>query len=521
MSENKWKSTEKTEILDDDFLSALDAENKKRYPNNTTEIEDSMDIEVLDDDEDEGNTPTTKLDFKQNPIDNNTLETIDLQTQEKDIDTDKSIEQNNTIEMLNEQIKELYKAQETIEESIELLTTNKVINEKDVIGNLSNKIEELTKTSKNLENTIDLLRLDIPNKITNIEPIKECNLEKVPITTTSQQKSDVTTTIKTEDMNIETEPIDLENNIKFTAENNYENTNNQIIEELTIPIKPSETNKNIVKSTPSIQEKSKKRAKKWPWIILLFTCMIIIGIFTYKTFFWQKDSQKTNKQIEEIVKTTKTKESIIKKENIIGATTPEDDRYFNYLDVDFENLSKQNSDVKGWIKVNNTNINYPFVQSETNDFYLNHSFDKSFNTAGWVFADFRNKFDVLDLNTILYAHGRLDDTMFGSLKKIIEKNWYENMENEFIQMSTLESNTIWQVFSVYTIEPEIYYITPNFETTEEIQDFLETLKERSVHNFQVELNTNDKILTLSSCYNDTLRIVLHAKLVNIEPKIKH
>ncbi len=87
----------------------------------------------------------------------------------------------------------------------------------------------------------------------------------------------------------------------------------------------------------------------------------------------------------------------------------------NMINVNFNDLKKNNPDVAGWLKVNGTNINYPFVQASDNKYYLIHSFNKSYNAAGWVFLDYRNN-NTNNKNTILYAQGRNDKTMFGSLK---------------------------------------------------------------------------------------------------------
>lgn len=59
--------------------------------------------------------------------------------------------------------------------------------------------------------------------------------------------------------------------------------------------------------------------------------------------------------------------------------------------IDFNKLINKNPDTIGWIKVLGTDINYPVVQTNNNDFYLTHSFDKSYNKAGWIFADYINK----------------------------------------------------------------------------------------------------------------------------------
>ena len=77
---------------------------------------------------------------------------------------------------------------------------------------------------------------------------------------------------------------------------------------------------------------------------------------------------------------------------------------------------------------------------------------------------------------------------------------------------------MWQIFSVYKIEPETYYITTNFNTDSEYSRFLNKLKSRSIYNFNIELNENDKIMTLSTCSDaaGTGRVVLHAKLIKKE-----
>ena len=74
-------------------------------------------------------------------------------------------------------------------------------------------------------------------------------------------------------------------------------------------------------------------------------------------------------------------------------------------------------------------------------------------------------------------------------------------------------NSLWQIFSVYKIEEESYYITTDFSSDLEYQKFLDTIKTRSIYNFNTNLGVNDKILTLSTCYSDSIRTVVHAKLI--------
>lgn len=268
--------------------------------------------------------------------------------------------------------------------------------------------------------------------------------------------------------------------------------------------------------------KKKKLKIKWKnlFVLLLFViCFTALTISTVNIVQWKIDSNKIKKEISNIDNSIVIKE-IEDNENTENVNPPidQDNPYWNYIkmnliDVDFSKLKKINKEVKGWIQVNGTNINYPFVQTTNNSYYLNHSFDRSYNQAGWVFLDYRNDIDNLDKNTIIYAHGRTDETMFGSLKNIIKSNWYKNPDNYVIKMSTAKENTLWQVFSVYHIKTTNDYIQSNFSSDEKYQVLLDELKNRSIYRFNVDLNSSDKILTLSTCYNKTEKVVMHAKLV--------
>ena len=176
-------------------------------------------------------------------------------------------------------------------------------------------------------------------------------------------------------------------------------------------------------------------------------------------------------------------------------------------------LLEKNSDTVAFLKVNGTNINYPVVQTNDNEYYLHHSYNKTKNEAGWVFLDYRNDNDLSDKNNIIYAHSRLDKTMFGSLNDTLKYSWYSNKDNHIIKISTEKENTLWQIFSVYKIPVESYYITTNFLNDSAFEKFLDVIKKRSVFDFNTNLTKDDRILTLSTCYSDKERTVIHAKLI--------
>ena len=148
-----------------------------------------------------------------------------------------------------------------------------------------------------------------------------------------------------------------------------------------------------MKKQKHLKERSKRKINKKMLIIRLvqLTFLILIIISLIEIYNWYKE----NKANEQILKDISN--AIVYK-------------------IDFGELKKKNEDVVAWIKVNNTKIEYPVVKSKNNDYYLNHSLDKSYNIAGWIFADYRNNFNGEDKNIIVYGHNRRDGSMFGSLR---------------------------------------------------------------------------------------------------------
>ena len=271
--------------------------------------------------------------------------------------------------------------------------------------------------------------------------------------------------------------------------------------------------------------------KKVIIFFIFITALIMFFISGYNIINWMIDKKETKEHIEKIydnvvINEVPSTENIIPEEAIPSTQLQEqtttkkvnkinpywDYMKINYLDVDFSKLKEINSDVKGWIKVEGTNINYPFVQANDNSYYLTHTFDKSYNKAGWIFMDHRNNPIEYDKNTILYAHGRVDNTMFGSLRNTLKTSWFNNKNNHVIKISTEKENSLWQIFSVYKIPTTSDYLHYIF-SDKEFEEFKNMIISRSAFNFNTEVNNNDKIITLSTCHNSTYKIVMHAKLI--------
>ena len=251
-----------------------------------------------------------------------------------------------------------------------------------------------------------------------------------------------------------------------------------------------------------MRRKKNKRYKKVILNIIIYMILLFVLIYSgIKIFKWYKDKTNNNKIAEQI------------KSTVIVEDKNEDENKEEYTVV-FNKLKEQNNETVAWIKVNNTNVEYPVVRATNNSFYLNHSFDKSKNSAGWIFADYKNKFDNTDKNIVIYGHNMRDDSMFGSLKNILNSDWYNNEENTNIALYTENEKYIYKVFSIYKIESEDYYIKTEFSNDNEFEKFIKTLKKRSIKNFNIDISKEDSILTLSTCANNNkYRVELHSKKI--------
>ncbi len=274
----------------------------------------------------------------------------------------------------------------------------------------------------------------------------------------------------------------------------------------------------------------KKKGMKILLLILLIGCLLTFTYSTVKIFMWHEDNVNTDKIVDDIINSTVVEEvnetenaEIIGENETLQTDTKKKSIYWSYIkmnliNVDFEELKKKNKDTKGWIQVSGTNINYPFVQAKDNKYYLTHSFEKKYTDAGWVFLDYRNDINNLSKNNIIYGHARLNKTMFGTLKNVLTKNWYNNSDNHVIKLSTEKENTLWQIFSVYSIKTETYYITTDFKNDDDFKKFIDTVKKRSKYKFDANVSVNDTLLTLSTCHKTDEKIVVHAKLIKRETR---
>ncbi len=181
-------------------------------------------------------------------------------------------------------------------------------------------------------------------------------------------------------------------------------------------------------------------------------------------------------------------------------------------------LMRRNQDVVGWLSYPMfSEMDFAVVQRD-NEFYMDRAFSGERNPAGTVFVDETNSIRPRDKNLILHGHNMKNGTMFGRLARMMEPAVVK--ASPFITFDTLYQDSQYvpyavTLFSVDPASPQYYdIIAPNFDSPEQMGDYVNWLRARSVLTFPVEVSAEDKLLTLVTCHgldeNERLVIALRA-----------
>lgn len=186
------------------------------------------------------------------------------------------------------------------------------------------------------------------------------------------------------------------------------------------------------------------------------------------------------------------------------------------LRVDFEKLKSINSDVVAWIYSPNTVINYPVVQAKDNSYYLTHLMDGTVNKNGCLFIECKNKNPFLDDNTIIYGHNMASGKMFAELLNYRSQDYYNG--HKFIYLITEEVTYKMELFTSFTTDPGSDAYTISLGDKNNFASWLRKMAENADFETKMKINTNDRIVTLSTCSysRKNARYVVMGRLVELE-----
>ena len=224
-------------------------------------------------------------------------------------------------------------------------------------------------------------------------------------------------------------------------------------------------------------------------LVLVVSIGILVKILVIDSYL----SQKAASEIQELYHHQQDSEN-----NNDGEKAEEDSK--------FSELLKINSEICGWITVPGTRIDYPVLQGNKNEthFYLDHNYKREKSKYGSIFLDPICQLSENPKNCVIYGHHMADGQMFADLMKFSSLDFYN--QNPLISFETIyDRNAKWKIFSVFktnTLASQgkiFYYVVSDFADNNSFLDYVSQIRKRSLLDIPVDVNENDKLITLSTC----------------------
>ena len=181
----------------------------------------------------------------------------------------------------------------------------------------------------------------------------------------------------------------------------------------------------------------------------------------------------------------------------------------NRSPVDFARLAEISPDIRGWIRLEGTRVDYPVMQSRDNDYYLSRAVNGTWNKVGTPFIDFRNNGDFSDRLTVIYGHYMGDGSMFASLDRWQQEAYLA--EHPVMYLNTPSCNYRVDIIAGFTTPADSDAYRYEFSSIMDIQNWISWIREMSVIHPDIELSPVDRFLTLSTCaysYEDARTVLI-------------
>lgn len=250
----------------------------------------------------------------------------------------------------------------------------------------------------------------------------------------------------------------------------------------------------------NLLEHLKNNRRKLMAAVLLLVVIVCLG---YEGIYYGRLHQQ-EKQFEELREAVQVE---LPEGNTAQLKDTETEEQVPYCEpvYDFDELRESNGDIYAWITVAGTQVDYPVLQSETDNYYLEHNLDDSAGYPGCLYTNKCNTKDFHDYNTVIYGHNMKNGSMFGCLHSYEDAEFFE--ENREITVYTDEKRLTYEIYAAVKFTD--VYIPAYYEvTTVEGRDaFLDAVREAcegsdvSHIDKDMEISGEDRILTLSTCVN--------------------
>jgi len=257
-------------------------------------------------------------------------------------------------------------------------------------------------------------------------------------------------------------------------------------------------------------------------ILFWFFAVLFISAVMFAIFYYQEQQGRANiyekitdenRTGEQVPETPESEEQLQKEE-------PEPTGKPIEIPIDFETLQAEYPDIYAWIRIPDTNVDYPIVQSVRDQaYYLDHTIEGKEGLPGSIYTQDLNKKDFSDKNTVIYGHNMKDGTMFGGLHQYMDPSYMH--AHPIIYIYTSKHIYQYQVFAAVTYDNRHILQSYDFNDDGQYQEYLDSLygvrNLKSYIDTDVDVTTENRIITLSTCNgNSEQRFLVEAVLISEE-----
>ena len=262
----------------------------------------------------------------------------------------------------------------------------------------------------------------------------------------------------------------------------------------------------------------KARDRKRKLLVALCTAGAVICFGYFIAYYYM--AEKTDMDYEQLASLKNSDVLASPKEEPLVVRGQEEEVELPDVLNEYKTLYNKNKRLIGWLKIDDTIIDYPVMQTSNNEYYLDHNFNQEKDNNGSIFMDKDCVAYPRSQNLILYGHHMRSGKMFGDLEKYSSESYYK--KHSIIQFDTIYEKGTYQVMYVFRAkvlkENEIafkYYQFIDANSAEEFDSYMREMKEMSLYDTGVSAQYGEELLTLSTCDHSQTdgRFVVVAKRV--------
>ena len=258
-----------------------------------------------------------------------------------------------------------------------------------------------------------------------------------------------------------------------------------------------------------MEKKAKSKRRLFSFIyFILFLLIVLSVIYIIKAFKLKKEAEEET----QLLNTVEIHDNELVQETVENVAGEVENNEIEEKPKQTEKMIKvkklqeeENSDIVGWLEIEDTSISYPVLQGTDNEYYMTHNYKKQKSKNGSIFLTKDYDWSIPSSNLLIYGHNLNNGTMFQELLKYEKESFYK--QHQIIRFTTKKEDAEYEIIAVfksrvyYKSEKNVfrYYYFVNAKTEDEYNEFVKNAKSESLYSIDKTAKYGDQLITLSTC----------------------